>query len=135
MTVAQFAAFMAANPDYRTTAEEQGSAFSYTGSEWQEIKGADWAHPRGWASDVRSKQDHPVTCVSWHDALAFCKWADVRLPTEAELEKAASWKQGSGGAGEPGRKCVYPWGDNAPTDKLCNFNTNVNDTTPVRPLS
>ena len=27
---------------------------------------------------------------------------------------------------------MYPWGDNAPTDKLCNFGTNVNDTTPVR---
>jgi formylglycine-generating enzyme required for sulfatase activity len=131
VTVAQFAAFVGAT-GHKTTAEAQGSAWSYTGSEWQDIKGADWAHPRGWASNVRSKQDHPVTCVSWHDALAFCKWAGVRLPTEAELEKAASWEQGSGGAGEPGRKRVYPWGDNAPTDKLCNFDMNVNDTTPVR---
>ena len=116
---------------HKTTAEEKGSAWNWTGSEYKEIKGADWAHPRGPKSDVRAKQDHPVTCLSWHDAIAFCKWAGVRLPTEAEWEKAASWEAGSGGAGERGKKRVYPWGDREPNIGVCNFNMTVGDTTPV----
>jgi formylglycine-generating enzyme required for sulfatase activity len=67
------------------------------------------------------KLDHPVVYVSYIAAMAFCDYYGLILPSEAQWEKAAR--------GVDGR--LYPWGDEPPTSKLCNFNDNVGDTTPV----
>ena len=48
---------------------------------------------------------HPVAYVSWSNARAYCSWAERRLPTEAEWEKAATWDP------VKNQQRTYPWGD------------------------
>ena len=122
VTVAQFAAFMAANPGYRTTAEVQGSAWSWTGSKWKEIKGADWAHPRGPQSDVRGE-----TGSSRHLRVVARRARVLQVGGRAAAHRGGV---GEGrGAGTDGR--IWPWGDREPNSGVCNFNMTVEDTTPV----
>ena len=79
-----------------------------------------FAQSRTWTVDPRALSappDHPVTHVSWPDAIAYCRWLEQRLrlpsgwrvtlPTEAQWEKAAR--------GSDRRR--FPWGDDVRQDR------------------
>jgi len=101
VTNAEFKRFIEAggyaNPNYWQEAAVAGC--------WKDGKYVDYDGPRAqpyfWNDAKWNQPDHPVVGVTWWEALAYARWAGVRLPTEAQWEKAAR--------GTDGR--AYPWGD------------------------
>jgi formylglycine-generating enzyme required for sulfatase activity len=94
------------------------------------VKAAGYKAPPGWEENrpPKGKESHPVVCVSWDDASAYCAWLSkmtgkaISLPSEAEWEKAARGNQD---------QRAYPWGDAFDASHCNTFELGLKDTTPV----
>ena len=71
---------------------------------WTWKIGANWQHPEGPKSSIEGKYNHPVVHIAYEDAVSYCKWANRRLPTEAEWESAA---QGNN------TDAIFTWGNDS----------------------
>ncbi len=77
--------------------------------------------PEHWRNKQLNQPNQPVVSVTWDEAQAYCRWAGLSLPSEAQWEAAAR--------GTDGRR--YPWGKDEPTAEHANFDDREGCTTPV----
>ncbi|MDM8532250.1 formylglycine-generating enzyme family protein [Anaerolineales bacterium HSG25] len=123
----QIAKYPVTNIQYSLFVEAGG--YSEAGRRFWTEAGWGWKKdiiaPRLWKNRLYNLANQPVVAVTWYEAVAFCHWLTeklreigeldesqvIRLPTEAEWEKAAR--------GTDGRK--YPWGNDEPTPEHANY--------------
>lgn len=131
------------NGDYLEFINDNGySNFKHWLSEgWEAVKQNNWSAPLYWQKsdngdwikiDFRGEKkiseiaNEPVINVSYFEADAFAKWKGMRLPTEAEWEKTASYDED--------KNCnnLFPWGDNLPDKSNSNlFESKIWGTTKI----
>ena len=92
--------YMVTNADFDRFAQAGG----YSQKQWWTDDGWQWKGDQPGPKrrgGIFDRPNHPVVVISWYEAMAYAAWAGMRLPTEAEWEKAAR--------GTDGRR--WPWGN------------------------
>lgn len=97
--------------------------YPVTNEQYARFLGANPAErkPNYWGDKQFNEPRQPVVGVSWFEAMAYCRWAGLELPSEAQWEAAAR--------GMDVRP--FPWGKEQPSEKLANFGRRVGRPSPV----
>ncbi len=86
VTVGDFRRFVEAI-GYQTEAERQGGAYVYDNNKWDKKSDANWRNPY-----FPQEDNHPVVCISWNDAAAYCEWLSEQTGERYELPTEAQWE-------------------------------------------
>jgi formylglycine-generating enzyme required for sulfatase activity len=136
-------AFKIEQPQHRVMLDEfEIGKYPVTNADYQAyVKETNRRAPSHWTGQEFPEDlaAHPVVNVGWHDAGAYCEWLTqklretkylsenqvIRLPTEAEWEKAASWDD------VKKAKYIFPWGNVWDATKCNSSESGIGTTTPV----
>jgi formylglycine-generating enzyme required for sulfatase activity len=103
VTVGQFREFVN-DAKYQTEAEKLGGAYRrFPGGKWANDPNATWLNP-----SCEQTNEHPVVCVSWNDAQAFCTWLSQKEGRKYALPTEAQWEYSC----RAGSSTKYYFGDN-----------------------
>ena len=99
----------------------------WTAAGWAWRQEQNITHPDCWNDAAFNGDTQPVVCVSWFEAVAYCRWLskqtgiEFRLPTEAEWEKASRGPD----------RLLWPWGNTWDEKRANSSESGLNKTTPV----
>jgi len=97
--------------EYKDCVDKKGCPGGHAQAEWAGISKEDRATWSAFCNEPRAnRNDHPMNCVSFDDAAAFCRWAGKKLPTEEQWEYAARSTDNR----------AYPWGHEPPSPQRVN---------------